>query len=185
MLETKIKDILTARRCRGTIRASITKLEAWIKRWEAKLELSASDHASIRCHINTLKAYDAEFKSYHYAMVDLVLEEGLPDDQANSDDCNDRVSEFSDRLQGHKTATETVSLKRSTVDPSRHLSKQLCYIEAELRLHDETINSMAPGPSFDTCLLRQLQKQVINQEGGLTGVTCDILTLEDEEDIMK
>ena len=63
MPENKIKDLSTARRHRGAVCASITKYESRIERWEAKCKVSATDRVSIQCHIETLEAYNENFKS--------------------------------------------------------------------------------------------------------------------------
>ena len=62
-------ELLTAtRRQRGTVRASTTKLEARIQRWEARDGLSAVDHLSIQCHMENLKEHDADFRRHHFAV---------------------------------------------------------------------------------------------------------------------
>ena len=56
------------RRWRGTVHACIIKFEAWIIWWEGKAELAASDHHAIPRGVKTLKEYDTDFKSNHFAV---------------------------------------------------------------------------------------------------------------------
>ena len=92
--------LTAARRRRGTctICASITKFEARILRWKAKADLTDNDHCAIQRGVETLKEYDTDFKTNHFAVVELADEEKLDAEQVILDNHTDRVLEFSDRL---------------------------------------------------------------------------------------
>ena len=57
------------------------------------------------------KAYDANFKKYHYIIVEMVDEEDLLTEQAILDNHNDRASDFFDCLQQLQPVLEMVSQK--------------------------------------------------------------------------
>ena len=69
--------LTAARQRRGTVRASITKLETRIQRWEEKEGLSAVNHLSIQRQMENLKEYDTDFRTHHFAVVELVNEDEL------------------------------------------------------------------------------------------------------------
>ena len=41
---------------------------------------------------------------------------------------------------------------------------------------------MSPGPELDICLLRQLEESIASHGLELSEVTCDVLTLDDDEE---
>ena len=95
-----LAEVLTAAmRWRGTcaIRVFITKFEARITRCEGKAELAASDRRVIQCGVKTLKEYDADFKTNHFAVVKLANEQ-LEAEHVILDNNMGRVREFLDRL---------------------------------------------------------------------------------------
>ena len=69
------KALTAARRQRGTVRASIAMFDAQIIWREDKAERSASDYCAIQYDMETLKEYHADFKEYHFAVVELANEE--------------------------------------------------------------------------------------------------------------
>ena len=92
------EELTVARRQRGTICASIAKFEARIVQREGKAELTGSDHRAIQHGVETLKEYDADFKTNHFAVVELANEEELEAEQVIVDTHTNRVTEFSDRF---------------------------------------------------------------------------------------
>ena len=74
MSEGKMKTLglHPARRWRGVLCASLTRLEEHASRLELKEVLSQHDQMMIQCLLKKLEVLNTEFKSYHFAIVDLI-----------------------------------------------------------------------------------------------------------------
>ena len=178
-------EALTAtRRRRGTGRAYITKFEGRIIGWEGKAELAASDHCAIQYSVETLKEYDTDFKKNHFAVVELANQEELEADQAVLDNHTERVTEFLDRLPQLLQEPEKVSKKSSGTTVTEGLLKRLHYVIYELPSLNDTDDSVTPGPSMDSCLLRQLRRQVNKMDSKLVDIKHKILFLDTGEDAL-
>ena len=178
--------LTAARRRRGTVRASITKLEARIQRWELKDGLSVVDHLSIQRHMESLKEHDADFRTHHFAVVELVNEEDLVAEQAVLDEHADKVTDYMDRLQQLLPLPEKASHKVSGKYIAEGLFKRLRYIVRELTSLNDSADSVASGPSIDACLLRQLRRRVNSIDTELVDVAHKILSLDEgEEELME
>ena len=92
------KALTAARRRRGTVRASITKFEARVTKWEEKEKLSPTDHLSIKRGMETLNEYDSDFRKNHFDVVGLADEGEQAAEQAIMDSHTDKVMGLSDRL---------------------------------------------------------------------------------------
>ena len=176
--------LTAARRRRGTIRASITKFEARILKWEAKEELTGSDNRAIQRGVEALKEYDAEFRTSHYAVVELANEEELDAEQVILDNHTDRVTEFSDRLLQLLPEPERESKSSAASTVAENLLKRLRYVIYELTSLNDSADLMEPGPGMDTCLLRQLRRQVNNLDSELADITHKILSLDSGEEAL-
>ena len=64
--------ILNPRARRGVVRASVTRIETKTVAWEEKDTLSQKDRQSIKRALKTLHELNAEFKTYHYSIVELM-----------------------------------------------------------------------------------------------------------------
>ena len=92
------------RRRRGAVRASITKLADRVRDLERKADLSATEVLAARQSVERLKELNEDFKQYHFAVVDLVDDEGVEEaEQAVLDEHDDRVANLTDRLQALAT----------------------------------------------------------------------------------
>jgi len=89
----------TARKRRGVVRASITRLDGRVAELESKEELTAADRLAAQHLLQKLNSLEAEFRSYHLAVVDLVEEDALEGEQAILDEHDDRVSRLVVRVQ--------------------------------------------------------------------------------------
>jgi len=89
----------TARKRRGVVRASITRLDGRVAELESKEELTAADRLAAQHLLQKLNSLEAEFRSYHLAVVDLVEEDALEGEQAILDEHDDRVSCLVVRVQ--------------------------------------------------------------------------------------
>ena len=74
------------------IRGSITRLGDQISELEAKEKLSAVERLSVKGIQQRLDKADAQFKHFHFAIIDLLEEEGeIELEQANFDEHEDRI----------------------------------------------------------------------------------------------
>ena len=100
MSETKAAKLTSARRRRGVVRASVTRLQDCINIPKVKQDLSHTDQLAIQRLLKRLEELDAEFKKYHYAIVELMeSEEDLEEEQVTLDDHDDKTADFVGRLQ--------------------------------------------------------------------------------------
>ena len=100
-----------ARKRRGAARATITRLEESIQRLELKLELTRSDRLLIPHLAKKLEDWDPEFKKQHYAILDLLDEEGeetIAQEQKALDEYDDKITSFLLRLEELKREDEAV-----------------------------------------------------------------------------
>ena len=82
------------------MRASVTRLEKKIARWEEKESLADADRRSALKIPERLTELSKEFKTYHVFIVDQVeTEEGLVEEQKMLDTFEDKVEELADRLE--------------------------------------------------------------------------------------
>ena len=66
---------LNARVRRGVVRASVTRIDRKISTLEEKEELIEKDRQSVPRTLKKLGELKAEFKTYHYAVVEQIEEE--------------------------------------------------------------------------------------------------------------
>ena len=189
MSESKAEKLSHTWRCRGSVRASITRMEENIAKLEAKRELSHTDRLPIPQLLKNLQKWDAEFKQHHYVILDLIDEEdeALEQEYAIFNDYDDKVTSFMIRLQQVElSARASTSAKIASEDSSWCLGKRLHYIKTELWSISTSIESLPLGPGLDICLLHQLEEQTVALRSDLSEVTRDILSLEGENrDLME
>ena len=113
-----------ARKRRGVVRASITRLDSRVADLQAKPELTAEDRLSAQQLLQRLNTLDTDFKSHHFAVVDLLDEDALEGEQAILDEIDDRVTSLSVRIQRLVSSSPSATPSLTTeLDPSRCLSK--------------------------------------------------------------
>ena len=139
------------RRRRGTVQASITKLEMRIQRWEEEDGLSSFDHLSVQCHVENLKEHDADFRRHHFTVVELVNEDDLVAKQAILDEDADKVTDYMDCLQQLLPIPENAFHKASARYIAEGLLKRLRCIVRELTTLNDSADSVASGPKVRLC----------------------------------
>ena len=90
--------IIASRRHRGVICGSIMKLADRIAELEAKPTLSPPDRFKAQQLQKKLEGLDADFKLYHFRVIDLVEREDLEREQTILDKHDDRATDFLYRL---------------------------------------------------------------------------------------
>ena len=96
MAEEEAKELFRAKKCRGAVRASITRLKRSIDKLEAKPELCRTDCLMIQHLVNKLEDWSAEFKKQHGVILDLMddEEETTEREQAVYDEYDKKVTNF-------------------------------------------------------------------------------------------
>ena len=89
---------------------------------EAKERLTNTDHETIQQLLKRLDTQDGEFKTHHFAFVDLVEEETQGEEHAVLDDHDNNVLLFTERFQSLVGDTGAAGPPKSTTDASQLLS---------------------------------------------------------------
>lgn len=106
---------------RGVVRASLTRLKTRVKEFESKgTEISVGDRLAAQRLLQKLDTLDSDFRSHHFAVVDLVDEEAMNTEQ--------RV------LDEHS----------GSADPHVRLSKRLRRVDTDLESVVSAIESIGP-----------------------------------------
>ena len=180
MSEDKRSALTSAKKRRGVVRASITRLERRVDTYETKEELSHADRLSIKHLIKKFEGLDAEFRQHHYSIVEMLDEEAVDEEQAALDDHDEKVTDLVERLQQLVLEPEgaTSGSPSASADASMPLQRQLERLEKRIRTIAETTRSLHPGPAVDQCLLRQLEEETVLLKAELADTGRTITTLE-------
>ena len=179
MSEDKRVALASAKRRRGVVRASITRLGRRVDAFEVKEELAHADRLAIERLVKKFEALDAEFRQHHYTIVELLDEEAAVDEeQATLDDHDEKVTDLVERLQQLVSEPKENFPTPDSADPSKPLRKQLERIEKRIRVINEETKSLHPGPAVDRCLLRQLEEEAIALKAELADTGRAITLLE-------
>ena len=164
------------KRCRGVVRASFTRMETRIKDLERKEAPSTADHATVQCMQEKLDGLDAEFRTYHFDIVELVDNESLETEQAALDKHDDKVSSLSTRIQ--QLLVKWASDRSSTTSKnprSGRLRRHLDRIDKEVCSIESAIGTGDSRPKVDACTLSRYQEHLGDLKKELLGVSHDIL----------
>ncbi len=168
----------TNRKRRGVVRASLTRLDSRVTELEGKGEISAGDRLATQRLLQKLETLDADFKSYHFAIVDLIGDNALQTEQDASDEHDDRVADLAVRIQQLAAQPSTISPpSTTTVDPCVRLDKRLRRLETDLERVVSVVGSIEPD-SVDVPLLRQYEEQLSGFNAELTSISHEILSLD-------
>lgn len=110
---------------RGVVRSSITRLEGRVAELEAKGELSAGDRLSAQTLARRLESLDSDFKTYHFAIVDLVDDPSTEQDVIDNHD--DKAADLTVRI--NRLTARTPDSPAVGNSPGRRLAKRLDHIE--------------------------------------------------------
>ena len=158
------------------MRASITRLTSRLK----DLEKDADKPATLdlaQGMTRKLDSLDADFRTHHHAVVDVVDdEETLEREQTTLDEHDDVVAELAARIE------QLVSLCVSTSDssPCRIASRRLSHLQKKLLSVSESITSS--DRTVDTCLLNQYEEQLGDIKRELADIRNGPLLHIDETD---
>lgn len=174
--------LISSRRKRGVVRASVTKLGTKVSELEGRTgDPSTLGHAQRLG--SKLESLDSEFKARHYSVVELAKEEELEDEQAVIDQHDDTVAELSIRIQELITLCSHRSKDPST--PRNLQSRKLERIDKDLRAVNEAVVSL-PGDAGDACRLQLHQEKVADLRRDLAEIRDSplVLGLDDSDTLM-
>ena len=172
--------LTSARRRRGVVKASITRLEGRIEVLELKRELLHADQLTIRRLLKKIEDQDAKFKKYHFAIVEILEdEEELEKEQSTFDDHDDRIADYIGRLQVLVKDKEDEP-RTPSVASTPPLGKQLDRISRKITGVQEDVGSAQTKTEVDRCLLQQLDEQISSLKRDLSSVGERIALLEED-----
>ena len=141
------------RRRRGVIRASVTRLDARVAELEKKERISPGDLTNAQRLQRKLDELDQEFRTYHFAVIDLTEEDAAEPEQTLMDEHDDKVGNLSTRIQ--QPIDKYSSSSSTESNPNHTLIRCLNRIEKNLKAIVDEVDALATGPDTDTCILRQ------------------------------
>ncbi len=134
------------RKQRGVVRSSLTRIEGRVTELEAKAELSAGDRLAAQTIARRLETLDSEFKTYHFAIVDLIDDPST--EQEVMDNHDDKMAGLTVRIQ-QLTARAPDSPAAGT-GPGKRLAKRLGHLEKSFRSVVDAVDSIDPETDLDT-----------------------------------
>ena len=189
------RTIVTNRKRRGVVRASITRIARRVSELEAKEELAHGDLLTVQGLLHKLNGLDTDFKSYHFAIVDAVEDESLQVEQDALNEHDDRVSFLTTRAQRLIAPPSSDSVRGRTGRPSstctmetstqrqQLLSRLLDRLEKKLKEIIDSIKAAEAGDDVDTCVMLQYEEQLSGYKSELSSVSRDILSIEDTDEL--
>ena len=176
MSEPDGRTLSNLRKRRGVARASVTRLSTRLKDLEGNPGESTTLDLAQRM-TQKLDALDAEFRTHHHALIDLIDdEETLEKEQTTLDEHDDFAAELSVRIK------RLISACTSSPDapPRKIASRRLSHLQKNVSAINEAIPTLT-GSSDDVCLLHQYQEQLSDYKREYTDVRGSLLTLDLEE----
>ena len=125
MSEDKRVALTSARRRRGVVKGSITRLEHRVDRYETKEERTHVDCLAIQRLIRKFESLDAEFRKHHYTIVELLEDEAVDEEQATFDDHDEKITDLVERLQQLIPEPDVDPPPSAITDASKPLQVQL------------------------------------------------------------
>ena len=139
-------------------------------------EPDTNDHAQ-RLSIK-LETLDAEFKTHHFAVIDLIDDDGtLGREQETLDQHDDDVTSLAVRLQKLITAS---SATPTNSDHRKVLTRKLQHMEKSVTVMSENVSSLSSRPE-DVCRLQQHEEQLSDYKKDLAEIRNSLLSSSIEE----
>ena len=170
--------LVNARKRRGVARASLTRLSNRLRDLEGELGEPKTPELAQRMS-QKLSDLDSEFRSHHYALIDLIDEDkSLAKEQEVLDSHDDLVAELGVRIK--QVITDSLP---SAVESSRKItSRKLTHLQKSLSAMLSTVSDSTTTIS-DHCVLCQYQEKAADIKKDLVKTRDDLHHMElDEED---
>ena len=176
--ETTARSLSNCKKRRGIVRASITRFNTKLKDLESKADQPGTfDLAQQMKH--KLETLDKDFKTYHYALVDLIDAEDeatLKNEQETLDSHDDEMAVLAVRVQQLITACTS----SSDANPRKIASRRLARLQKSLSSVSDAIKAL-PGESDDAFVLRQHEEQLADFKKELSDIRTSLLSIDLED----
>ena len=174
---TEGNELTKIRRRRGVVRSSITRLEKRLRELEAiPSQPATADHAQELTA--KLAVLDAEYKSYHLELIDLIEDsEVLEKEQDTLDNHDDAVTDMNIRLK--RLCSIATS---SSTDQQRMSSRKLAHLEKGILTIQGAITTL-PADHDDVSLIEQYEVQLSDYKTELSAVHTRLLAIDDEDEV--
>ena len=175
------RQLTKLRRRRGVVRSSVTRLEKRLRELEDISEQPATaDHArELAIKLGNL---DADFKAYHFDLIDLIEgEEGdaLDKEQDVLDEHDDLIADMNIRL---KRLFSVDTLPSSDPDPVKLSSRKLNHLERGILAIRDAITAL-PTDHGDVSLIEQYEFQLSDHKTELSKIHAILLSVDDESEV--
>ena len=176
------------------MRGSVTHIDHKIVTLEEKEEPTEKDQQSIPRTLKKLEELKAEFKAYHYAVVEQIEgEHELTEKQTTLDEFEEKLGELIDHLSElvitpEHTEARAPSLARDSSEPVKVLTnirKRLNFMERNIDKMVTTVRTFEPMPDLDVFLVEQLTKDVTALSKRLSDIVADLLPLSEDDAIER
>ena len=168
--------IATVKKRRGVARASLTRLTNRIQDIERESGEPKTLELAQRM-AQKLTDLDAEFRSHHHALIDLIEDDdALSREQETLDAHDDLVTELSVRIK-RVIATSSPSMNESA---RRIASRKLAHLQKSLDSIDSVVNDTSKAIT-DMCLLQQYEERVVDINRELAKTRDDLHRMELDE----
>ena len=174
------RELTKLRRRRGVVRASLTRLESRVQELERLSDQpSTVDYAK---HLaEKLETLDAEFKSHHLQLIDMIGEDDddtLEKEQDVLDNYDDQVTDVSIRLK----RLYSVTVSPTMADHLKLFSRKLIHLKGNITSVRDTIETL-PADHDDMALLEEYQAQLLDYKTILTAIQTELLSVDDQDEV--
>ena len=166
-----MSDVSTVKKRRGVVRASITRLATKLRDLKEMTDQPMTPDL-VQAMTQKLNTLDAEFRKYHFELIDLIDdEETLAKEQETLDSHDDNVSALSTQMKQLMMACFSADSSKRKIS-----SKKLSRLENNITSMRNTIDSFDGPP--DVCLLQQHEEQLRDFKAELGKVSSDLIAMD-------
>ena len=170
--------ISSQRKRRGVVRGSITRLQTKIRGLEARLD-DPDTPAHGRRILQKLSELDSDFKTQHFALIDLIeKDEDLEREQEILDRHDEEIAQLVitvERLLSACAAPPTIDS-----NGKRLVLRKLERLKRNLQTVTDAVDGVEPD-AIDVCFLQQLEDDLIGYKMELREAHSDLLALSIDE----
>ena len=175
--ETTARSLSNCKKRRGITRASITRFNTKLKDLESKADQAGTFDLAQQMKLK-LESLDKDFKTYHYALVDLVDDEAtLASEQETLDNHDDEMAILAVRVQQLITLSASPS---SDTDPRKIASRRLARLQKSISSVKDAVTALK-GDSDDAFVLRQYEEQLTDHKKELSDIRTSLLSIDLED----
>ena len=172
--ETTARSLSNCKKRRGIARASITRFNTKLKDLESKADQAGTFDLAQQMKLK-LESLDKDFKTYHYALVDLIDDEAtLASEQETLDNHDDEMAILAVRVQQLITLSASPS---SDTDPRKIASRRLARLQKSISSVKDAVTALK-GDSDDAFVLKQHEEQLTDFKKELSDIRTSLLSID-------